>query len=285
MHIFKLVEPLQQFLEEQRKAGDRIGFVPTMGALHEGHLSLIRQSRAENDLTVCSIFVNPTQFNEVSDLEKYPRTPERDVEKLAGAGTEVLFMPEVEEVYPPGGDLKVDVDLGRLDEVMEGAFRPGHFEGVVMVVRRLLEIVGPDRLYMGQKDYQQFTIIRHMIRSLDLPVELLVCPILREPDGLAMSSRNERLSADDRRRAAAIYRALRQAREQMEDHTPAQIRRQAIQVIEQAGLQSEYFEIVDGETLQPVDHFGQAEKVVACTAAWAGQVRLIDNMILKEPKK
>jgi pantoate--beta-alanine ligase len=282
MRIFKFVEPLQRFLDDRRAAGDRIGFVPTMGALHEGHLSLIRRSQADNDLTVCSIFVNPTQFNEVSDLEKYPRTPAQDIEKLEAMGNDVLFMPEVEEIYPPGVDLYIDLDLGGLDGVMEGAFRPGHFEGVVKVVKRLLDIVSPYRLYMGQKDYQQFIIIRHMIRQLQLPVELVVCPILREPDGLAMSSRNERLSESDRRRAIVIYQALLEAHRKMEDHSPAEISCQALRQIEQAGLQPEYFKIVDAITLQPIDRFADAAEVVACAAAWTGNVRLIDNLILKK---
>lgn len=280
MLLYERVASLQEYLSGQTESS--IGFVPTMGALHEGHLSLLRQSLAENDLSVCSIFVNPTQFNDEEDLEKYPRMPDRDREMLAEGGCDLLFMPPVEEVYPPGLDLEVELDLGSLDKVMEGEFRPGHFHGVATVVKRLLDIVQPDRLYMGQKDFQQWTIVREMIRQLDLPVELKRCPIIRETDGLAMSSRNQRLSPEYRRRAPAIYRALLHAREQFEFLPPESIEKFALQEIEDAGLRPDYFEVVDGFTLLPVNDPRQHEFIVACAAAWAGEVRLIDNLILKE---
>lgn len=279
MYVFKGSNDLQQYLRRLRSKDASIGFVPTMGALHEGHLSLIRQSQADNQFTICSIFVNPTQFNETSDLEKYPRTPGNDIAMLCGARCDVLFLPTVAEVYPAGLDTEVDVDLGQLDRVLEGKFRPGHFAGVVQVVRRLLNLVQPDRLYMGQKDYQQFTIIREMIRQLKLPVEIIMAPIVREPDGLAMSSRNTRLSPADRLAAPIIYKTLREARQLSKTKTPAAVRSWALEQLQTAGLRPEYFELVDGETLQPISALGDSDSAVACTAVWAGNVRLIDNVV------
>lgn len=282
MLVFKRVDPLQAYLDSRRSEGSRVGFVPTMGALHEGHLSLLRCARKDNDLTVCSIFVNPAQFNESNDLERYPRTPVKDAEMLSGVGTEVLFFPPVEEIYPPGVQIQVPLDFGRLGEVMEGAFRPGHFEGVARVVRRLLDIVQPHRLYMGQKDFQQYTIIQYMIEVLKLPVQLVRCPIVREADGLAMSSRNRRLSPPARRRAPAIYRVLQEARRALVDADPKTVAARARQQLERAGLRPEYFEIVDGHTLEPLETLAGVENAVACAAAWAGDVRLIDNILLLE---
>ncbi len=279
MLFYECVAPLQKYLSRHKECA--VGFVPTMGALHEGHLSLLRQSLAENDLSICSIFVNPTQFNDAEDLEKYPRMPERDRQMLADTGCDLLFMPAVEEVYPPDQHLEVDLDLGNLDKVMEGEFRPGHFRGVATVVKRLLDIVQPDRLYMGQKDFQQWTIVREMIRQLNLPVELKRCPIVREPDGLAMSSRNQRLSPEFRQRAPAIYQALLHAREQFEFLPPESIEKFALQEIKDAGLRPDYFEVVNGFTLLPVNDPRRHDFIVACAAAWAGEVRLIDNLILK----
>ena len=282
MLVFKRVDPLQAYLDSCRSEGARVGFVPTMGALHEGHGSLLRCAGEENDLTVCSIFVNPTQFNESSDLEKYPRTPVKDVEMLSAVGTDVLFFPPVAEIYPPGVQIEVPGDFGRLGLVMEGAFRPGHFEGVARVVRRLLDIVRPHRLYMGQKDYQQYTIIQHLIDALELSVQLVRCPIVREADGLAMSSRNQRLSPAARRRAPAIYRVLEEARRALADADPPAVAARAWQQLERAGLRPEYFEIVDGRTLEPLETLAGIDHAVACAAAWAGEVRLIDNVLLLE---
>lgn len=280
MYLFKRSVDLQNWLKTVRGHNRMIGFVPTMGALHDGHLSLIRQSQAENSFTVCSIFVNPTQFNDAADLEKYPRTPSNDITLLAGAGCNALFLPMVKEVYPPQVDTSVAVDLHPLDTVMEGAFRPGHFAGVVQVVHRLLQLVKPDRLYMGQKDYQQLTIIREMIRQLKLPVDLMMAPIRREADGLAMSSRNVRLSDEYRAKAPAIHRILEEVKEQQEEKTVADLQNWAIAQLTEAGLRPEYFEIVDGYTLQPVASVAETKLAVACTAAWAGDIRLIDNLVL-----
>ncbi len=285
MRLFKRVEALQRHLQQRKTAGDAVGFVPTMGALHEGHLELLRRSMRENQCTVCSIFVNPTQFNDPTDLAKYPRMPEKDIAALARLGCEVLFMPWEEEIYPQGKDTPTpEVDLQGLDATMEGVHRPGHFAGVVQVVHRLLEIVQPDRLYMGQKDYQQFVIVRHMIRQLGLPVRIIMCPIVREADGLALSSRNLRLTPEARAAAPRIYEVLKEVLAQTARQPDADLEALAAAAfakLDQLPLKPEYFEIVDGTTLQPVRTLDEADSVVACTAVGAGDVRLIDNIILK----
>ena len=281
MLLLEKVSDLRDHLKNNRAAGRSIGFAPTMGALHEGHLSLIRQARAENDLSVCSIFVNPTQFNDPADLEKYPRTPDKDIAMLEKVGNDLLFMPAAAEIYPPGPITPLAVDFGQLDKVMEGKFRPGHFAGVAKVVKRLLDIVEPDRLYMGQKDYQQFAIIQHMINTLRLPAQLVMCPTVREADGLAMSSRNVRLAPAFRKRAPKIFRTLSMVKQLKGNLPPAILAARALDELTAAGLRPEYFEIVDGATLQPLRQWDEAATAVACTAAWAGEVRLIDNIILK----
>lgn len=252
-----------------------------MGALHAGHRSLVERAAAECPLVVASIFVNPTQFNEHSDLIAYPRTPETDYALLETAGCRVVFHPDVEEIYPPEGLPEPDYRPGHLAETLEGAHRPGHFAGVVQVVHRLLDIVRPDRLYMGQKDYQQAAIIADMIRALQLPIELRVCPTVREKDGLALSSRNVRLTPDIRRRAVRLYETLTKTRQTMETLSPEQQERLALWQLADTDFRPEYFQIVDGNSLHPVRDYADSDRVVACTAVWAGDVRLIDNMILK----
>ncbi len=280
MQQFAEIAPLKRALTAARQAGHSIGFVPTMGALHEGHAALLRRARAENPRCVCSIFVNPTQFNEADDLKAYPRTPEKDAALLQRVGTDVLFLPTVSEIYPPGRDLSVPVDFGPLLAVMEARFRPGHFDGVAMVVRRLFDIVAPNRAYFGEKDYQQLALIRHMVKALALPVEIVGCPTVREADGLAMSSRNRRLSPADRQRAPAIFQTLQWARQQAAATPAPAIRDEALQRLERAGLRPEYFEIVAPDTLLPLGPRADARTGRACTAAWAGPVRLIDNLAL-----
>ncbi len=287
MIIFKKVADLRQWLASQTSP---IGFAPTMGALHEGHLELIRMAKREGCLAVASIFVNPTQFNDPKDLEKYPRTAEKDTALLLTAQCDVLFMPPVEEVYPPGQDLTIDLDFKQLDKVMEGEFRPGHFKGMATVVNRLLDIVRPDKLYMGQKDFQQLSIVRDMIRQLALPVELVMCPTVREPDGLAMSSRNVRLSPEMRAAAPVIHETLQWAKTALKQDLPVtEIKKEAFQRLSGAGLRPEYFEIVDGVSLEAIppkgalvflDGQGTRGPIVACTAVFAGEVRLIDNFVL-----
>ncbi len=280
MYIFKRNIDFEGFRRETRASGLSAGFVPTMGALHEGHLSLIRQSAADNEQTFCSIFVNPTQFNQTSDLDKYPRTPEKDIVLLAKTGCTALYMPPVEEVYPQGLDTAPDIDLGGLDEKMEGQFRPGHFKGVVQVVKRLLDIVQPDRLYMGQKDYQQFCVVGRMIEILKLPVELVMGPTLREPDGLAMSSRNQRLTREWRSKAPFLYKTLLETAQNMETEPFPTLEKKAFASLEKQGFRPEYVEIADPETLQPLQHPKPDRTAVICAAAWAGEVRLIDNVIV-----
>ncbi|HMQ48946.1 MAG TPA: pantoate--beta-alanine ligase [Saprospiraceae bacterium] len=284
MYLFKKANDLQAYLTHFRLKNQPVGFVPTMGALHEGHLSLVHQSIQSNACTVCSIFVNPTQFNERSDLDKYPRTPAKDLELLYKVGCHVVFMPEVEEVYPPGQTaIHVPaINLNGLDQLMEGAFRPGHFEGVMQVVKRLIDLVQPQRLYLGQKDFQQFLIVQRMVEALKLPLEVISCPIFREANGLAMSSRNERLSPELRAKAALIYQTLCDAKQWMEQFPPQMICEKALQQLQVEDFRPEYFELVDSQTLLPVHDFEAVESIHACAAVWVGEVRLIDNLFLKE---
>ena len=276
------VSTIQKALNRHRKRGHHIGFVPTMGALHEGHMTLIREARKENEVVVSSIFVNPTQFNDKKDLKKYPRTLKQDMAMLSTEGTDYLFHPSVDEIYPSDLDISVQVDLKGLDRQMEGAFRPGHFEGVVQVVHRLLDIVQPDRLYMGQKDFQQFTIIQHMIDQLNMEVELVVCPIARDKDGLARSSRNRRLEPHIRDRAGILHKTLSWIKSSVEHITPEQASKEAMKRMAIPDFKPEYVSIIDGNTLQPIKSFQDHDYVVVCTAVWAGEVRLIDNIILKQ---
>lgn len=254
-----------------------------MGALHDGHLELVRMARRAGDLAVVSIFVNPTQFNDRKDLEKYPRTPGRDIEVLLSAGCDALFLPSVEEVYPSGMDLTVQLDFRQLDQLMEGVFRPGHFIGMATVVKRLLDIVQPQRLYMGQKDFQQLSIVRDMLQQLKSPIELVMCPTVREPDGLAMSSRNTRLTPEMRRIAPVIYQTLQEAKAAFQHRPAAEVQARALEKLAAAGLKPEYFELADGISLLPVQSWNDSKFVVATVAAWAGEVRLIDNLIIREP--
>lgn len=282
MESFQGVHALQTFLAAAKNRGQSIGFVPTMGALHQGHLALVAQSNALADLTVVSIFVNPTQFNDPGDLAKYPRMPEQDLALLAPLGTAAVFLPSVTEIYPPGLDTVLQLDLGHLTTVMEGQFRPGHFAGMAQVVKRLLDIVAPDFLIMGQKDYQQFAIVKAMINQLGRPTQLIMGPTVREADGLAMSSRNLRLIPELRREVPAIYATLRWAREALADRPSAEVQAIGLQRLQQHQLRPEYFEVVDANSLEPVA-LASAHRagVVACVAAWAGEVRLIDNIVVK----
>ncbi len=280
MLLFKKESDLRIYLQQKKEKKALIGFVPTMGALHNGHLSLIREARRETDMVVCSIFVNPTQFNEQKDLDTYPRTPHKDIELLSRVGCDVLFMPGADEIYPPGLNTRIDLDFKSLDKVMEGAFRPGHFEGVAQVVKRLLDIVEPDGLYMGQKDFQQLTIIGYMIDQLGIPTKLVSCPIIREENGLAMSSRNVRLEKGLRKRAVVIYQTLLQAKDWIQEMSPREIEEKALKALAIPGFRPEYFKVVDARTLQEVDQLEKDHPLVACAAVWAGEVRLIDNMFL-----
>ncbi len=283
MLLFKRIVDLQKYLNSLKSKGLQIGFIPTMGALHKGHESLIARSKVENEVTIASIFVNPTQFNDAKDLNKYPRTPERDIEMLTEAGCDVLFMPEASEVYPQGTTPSVKFNFGKLDKVLEGIFRLGHFDGMAQVVNRLLDIIKPNRLYMGQKDFQQFTIVASMLEQTKSKTELIMCEIVREKDGLAMSSRNTRLSPEDRIKAMLIYKTLHEAADMVGEYSPADIQKVAVGKLRlEQDFKLEYFEIVDGRTLLPIRLFEDTDFAVAVTAVWIGDVRLIDNMILKQ---
>lgn len=283
MFIFHRPGHLRDWLESDAAAG-RIGFVPTMGALHDGHLSLVSQSLAATSRTVVSIFVNPRQFNDPADLARYPRPVAEDIRLLTEAGATVLFLPNETDIYPPGDDRQIDFDPGPLAAGMEGFFRPGHFKGMAEVVYRLLDIVRPDNLYMGQKDYQQLAIVRRMVRHFSLPVEVVMCATQREANGLAMSSRNVRLSASARARAGVIYQALQAGRDAFLSGSAAdEVRALADRMIGAEGFDIDYFDIVDGETLMPVPDRTAAPLIVACCAVRAEGVRLLDNMIWVQP--
>ncbi len=276
MEIFETITGLQRSLFDHRKTGKSIGFVPTMGALHKGHISLIDESLADNEKTVCSIFVNPNQFNNPEDLLRYPRTLEEDLKLLTEAGCDLVFVPRAEEIYPEP-DKRV-FDFGYLDKVMEGKYRPGHFNGVAQVVSRLFEIVKPDKAYFGEKDFQQLAIIKALVKQLNQPVEIIPCPIIREADGLAMSSRNKLLSFGHRKSASHIsktlFEALRRTNMQLNDLTQWVIN----EVNSDSNLRVEYFEVVDFGNLQPLSSWEDSEKPVGCIAVFAGEVRLIDNI-------
>ncbi|GAB4255501.1 MAG: pantoate--beta-alanine ligase [Saprospiraceae bacterium] len=281
MLLFKKVEQLQQHLNTVRNDLRTIGFVPTMGALHQGHLSLIAEAAKQCDHVVCSIFVNPAQFNDNADLASYPRIPEKDIEALCNTSCDALLYPEVDEVYPKGWTSDAPTDFGYLTKTMEAVHRPGHFEGVAKVVKRLLDIVQPDKLFMGQKDFQQCAIVSEMVRMLELPVEVVCCPTIREKDGLAMSSRNLLLSEQEREKAPALFKSLLLARDLMDRLPVPEIEQKAMELQKIAGFQPEYFSIVDGHSLQAVSDPQQHDYIVACTAAKLGKVRLIDNLILR----
>jgi len=284
IRIAKTVKELHKLLSSAY-LNKKIGYVPTMGALHDGHASLIKASVAKCDITVCSIFVNPTQFNDASDLKKYPRTLAADVAILKAAKCDIVFAPSAKDIYPSGTKSKLKLRLGKLDKVMEGEFRAGHFKGVAQVVKRLLDIIQPTMLFMGQKDFQQFTIIQHMIDQLKLPTELVVCPTKRERSGLAMSSRNVRLEKDIKLRADVLYKTLLEAKELLQlGYTPKQIESYAMKAFKIPDFKPEYFRVVNGYNLQPIKSTAKLDYIVACTAVWAGEVRLIDNMILRHPK-
>ena len=278
MKVFETKYALAQALKPFRTIHTAIGFVPTMGALHAGHLSLVEQCRRENDVTVVSIFVNPTQFNDKNDLANYPRTPEDDLNMLTQAGCDVVFAPSVEEMYPEE-DTRV-FDFGMLDRVMEGAYRPGHFNGVAQIVSRLFDAVQPVRAYFGEKDFQQLAIIRRMVAIMDYPVQITGCPIVREADGLAMSSRNMRLTSEQRQHAPVIARTLFACKEKIGDMPLDELKKWVVEQIDSAAcLRTEYFDIVDRNTLQSATQY-KRDAQQGCIAVHAGAVRLIDNIRL-----
>ncbi len=279
MLIFKERQPLHDYLAACRQQGRRIGFVPTMGALHEGHLSLLQASASQHDLTVCSIFVNPTQFNDPEDFRQYPVHPERDIELLSATGTAVLWRPAMDAIYPSGTDRLPHYPLGTLEQRLEGAHRPGHFQGVAQVMEPLLDTVRPDQLFLGQKDYQQTLIIKKLVDLWPFKVEVVVCPTLRAKNGLALSSRNARLSAQGRERAAELYASLQLIRQGFREQRFADLLAQATEKLTRAGFRVEYLVIARGEDLEPLDH-PVPGPMVCLAAAWLEGVRLIDNLLL-----
>lgn len=284
MFIFKRVPHLRDWIIRHRKMNKTIGFVPTMGALHEGHLSLIRASKTKSDFTVASVFVNPLQFNDPEDLRKYPRPVETDIRMLYQSGTDVLFFPDVADIYPVQENFTLNFEPGDLDNMMEGKFRPGHFKGVAEVVYRLLRMVDPDQLFLGQKDFQQVAIIRKLIAEQKLNAKVIVCPTVREDNGLAMSSRNARLTDHARSEAGLIYQVLQDSKQAFEKGIPPHdIEQAAMKKLRDKNFDPEYFEIVDGHTLQPIRDKKEASYIVACCAVNVEGIRLIDNLIFSEP--
>jgi pantoate--beta-alanine ligase len=284
MIIFHQAGALYKHLSIQRKQGNSIGFVPTMGALHEGHLSLIRQSKSQAGITVCSIFVNPTQFNDQKDFEKYPVTIEKDILLLIKEKTDILFLPSVDEVYPNGTASARHYELGYLETILEGAHRPGHFQGVCQVVHRLLDIVQPDLLFLGQKDYQQCMALKKLVSLLQMPVKIVIGKTLREASGLAMSSRNMRLAAGQKEKATAIYRSLNGIRSSVNTETIGVLQRKAAATLSQNGFSTiDYVAIADAGTLHLLkeeDKWDGKTPLVALVAAFMDEIRLIDNMLL-----
>lgn len=278
MKVLRTVGELRQAMESHRNAGQTIGLVPTMGALHAGHLSLMERSCRDNDITVASIFVNPTQFNNATDLKTYPRTEEKDCALLEKAGVDYAFVPSVEEIYPEP-DTQV-FDLGAVAEVMEGAMRPGHFNGVAQIVSRLFSYVNPTRAYFGEKDFQQIAVIRRMAQLEGFDFEIIACPIVREADGLALSSRNVRLTPEQRQIAPAIHRTLAQSLDMTRDKSVSEVKQWVKEEIDrQPFMTTEYYEIVNPLTMQPTDSWMTPDgPAVGCVTVYCGDVRLIDNI-------
>lgn len=279
MILFKKAADLSQYTQLQQSKQKKVGFVPTMGALHAGHLSLIEASKKANDITVCSIFVNPTQFNNAEDFKHYPITIEADIEKLIANQCDVLFLPAVEEIYPAGFDPK-HYDLGHLETVLEGYYRPGHFQGVCQVMEQLLTIVQPDSLYLGAKDYQQCMVITRLAALMNLQdkMDISIEPTLREQSGLAMSSRNLRLNESEKDQALAIFRSLQLVKDQIEKEEIQALEKSAAATLTENGLKVDYVRIVDSDTLLDVSE--NTKRKVVLVAAWLGNVRLIDNLTL-----
>lgn len=282
MILFKRKDELTKWLEGQRENKKTIGFVPTMGALHQGHISLIQSAKKENDIVVCSIFVNPTQFNDTSDYEKYPITIEDDILLLEQNDCDILFLPGVGEIYPDGTLKSNPYDLGHLERILEGKFRPGHFQGVCTVVDRLLRIITPKNLYLGQKDYQQCMVINKLVELIGMnnTTKIHVCPTLREEDGLAMSSRNRRLNATQRKAAPTIYNCLTYIKKKIKPGNIEHVIQDANGMLLDAGFRPDYIEVADAITLESVHEWDGRQKLVGLVAAFSGEVRLIDNMPL-----
>jgi len=280
LKIYNTIKKIQTDVSRYRSEGKSIGFVPTMGALHEGHLSLLKRSIAENDISIASIFVNPIQFNNKKDLKKYPRTLDEDFRKLEEAGCNIVFSPSVEEMYPEEVDEKYD--FGKLELVMEGEHRPGHFNGVAVVVKRLFDICLPDLAYFGEKDFQQLMIIKELVKQEQINVQVTGCPIIREDDGLAMSSRNVRLSEAERSIAPGIYKIMREVRQEGGGKPLEQSLEDAVYKLNNLpGMKLEYIKVADEETLLDVKNWDEKDNLRLFVAVFLGDVRLIDNLKIK----
>jgi len=284
MKVINKTSDLQAIIEQFKNDGKSIGLVPTMGALHKGHLSLVKNSISNNDITVVSIFVNPTQFNNPNDLASYPRTVDKDLELLQTIGCDIVFAPEADDIYSKSEtDSRFEFDFEGLDKVMEGKFRPGHFNGVVQIVSKLFDLVRPDRAYFGEKDFQQLAIIRLMTRRYNLPIEIVPCPIVREDSGLALSSRNSLLKDNEKQVASHIYAVLNESRQFVPQTEVEELKQCVIAAIEQKPeLKVEYFDIVDGHTLKSIGKWDECDYVVGCITVFCGNVRLIDNICYKK---
>ena len=282
MIIIKKISDLQKFLITYAGAGHDAGFVPTMGALHNGHISLISESKENNPVTVCCIFVNPTQFNDPADYEKYPITLENDILLLERSGCDILFLPPVKEIYPDGTLQIKKYDLGHLEKILEGQYRPGHFQGVCMVIERLLNIVQPGNLYLGQKDYQQCMVVKRLVELMGATnkINVRICPTLREKDGLAMSSRNLRLNEEERKKAGTIYTVLRFIKERIAKGDLTGLKDAGKKMLLENGFKPDYIEIAAASDLELINEWDGEKKVVALIAAFLNEIRLIDNLAL-----
>ena len=282
MIIFKKKIDISNYIVNYKKTSGKIGFIPTMGALHKGHISLIEASKKTDTLTICSIFVNPTQFNNTADLEKYPVTIEKDIDMLEKAGCNVLFLPSVEEIYPADSSTTLPYELGFIETVLDGKYRPGHFQGVCNVVQRLLDIVQPNTIYLGQKDYQQCMVIKKLTELIQSPTQIIICPTLRESDGLAMSSRNMRLTSVERMKAVKISEVLLFIKQEIKPGNLQDLKQRCINYLTNEGYNVDYVEIADATNLTLLQNWDGKTKLVALVAAFLNEVRLIDNRIVNE---
>ena len=280
MILFKKAADITAWLLKSKTAGKKIALIPTMGALHPGHISLIKASKKAGSISVCSIFVNPAQFNDAKDFDNYPSTIEKDIDALEKAGCDILFLPSVSEMYPAGMGNAKTYDLGYLETVLEGEYRPGHFQGVCLVVHRLLNIIPADDLYLGQKDYQQCMVIKKLVELENINTTIHICPTLRETSGLAMSSRNMRLTEESQKQALKIYETLSYLKNNSKPGNLTALKQTAIDNLTNAGFKVNYIEIADAGNLDIINHWDGNSKLVAVAAAFLGEVRLIDNMLL-----
>ena len=280
MILFKTAADISKFLALKKQAGNKIGFVPTMGALHAGHLSLIEFAKQAGEISVCSIFVNPTQFNDKNDFEKYPSTLEKDIDEMEKAGCDVVFLPGIKEIYPNGTENEKPFSFGLLETVLEGKYRPGHFQGVCQVMQRLLSVIGPHHLYLGQKDYQQCLVIKKFIDLANISTETVICPTIRESDGLAMSSRNLRLNALERSDAVRISETLSFIKKSVRPGYLEDLKERGRKYLTDEGFRVEYVEIADADTLELQENWDGKQPLVALVAAYLHEIRLIDNMLL-----